>query len=189
MGNFIDEYEKAGYFDDEDNKEMDDDWERYEDERIDPNTTQAKHAKSLVGKWCKGKNTPIYGDILVKVLSVSEYDLGCVKTITFKSSKSLFQVGHWNVVGGGGLPETIGSMWLELTNKRPNLLDWAIMPLAVITRVIVHEFEHERKCFQYKWWKDGDILYHQYNPIFANLVSAFYDFGRAFKYGVMLPRH
>jgi hypothetical protein len=181
------------YLDFEDDYEMDDsyldDWKKYDQERLDSNTPQAKHARSIVGKWCEGIDTPVHGDMLVKVISVGSYDLGCVNIITFNSSKGMFLFKHWRCVGGGGLTDYMGSTWLKPTNKRPSLLDWMIVLPSVLARIITCWVEHENKCFKYKWWKDGSYLYHQYNPYLTNIIGAFYDLGRAFKHGVYLPRH
>jgi hypothetical protein len=192
MDNLIGQYEKDDYFDGELNDEIDnsylDSCERYDSERVNPDTPQAKHARSIVGKWCAGIDTPVHGDMLVKVISAGIYDLGCVNIITFKSSKGMFLFRHWRCVGGGGLADYMGSTWLKPTDKRPSLIDWIIVFPSILARIITCWLEHESKCFKYKWWKDGSYLYHQYNPYIANFIGAIYDFGRAFKYGVILPR-
>ena len=166
-----------------------DDWEKYEDERVDPNTPQAIHARNIVGKWCEG-NTPIYGELLAKVIRVNDFDTGQVRIIALKSSKGLFQIRHWRICGGETrLTTAIGGTWINPTDKRPNLTDWVKMAIATITRQFICWMEHEGKCFKYGWWRDGSFLYHQNNPYFSNILGAFYDFGRAFKYGVFLPKH
>lgn len=170
-----------------DDYDFSDAYEKYDNERVDPNTPQAVHARTLVGKWCYGHDTPIYGNMLAKVISVGDNDLGQVNIITLRASKGMFQLGHWKVCGHEEeFTTTIGSTWINATDIRPSFTDWLKFIAATAVRITICKIAHERSCFKYKDWKNGMYRYHQYNPIITNMAGSFYEFLLAFKYGVYL---
>ncbi len=174
-------------FDDLSN-EIDDYYPEYEDRP--PTQKQLDHARSLIGKFCKsnGGNTPLLKNLLCKVIAVNDYRRGGnpsqVKMMAYRNNQRWGFKYWWHIGSETKRYEVIGSGWLTETTERPTIKDYILGEISRNLRIIISNLSSEHTAFHYKWWKHDGMW--QYLPPIANLVSAFNDFGNAFKYGCYL---
>ncbi|KKN59264.1 hypothetical protein LCGC14_0543630 [marine sediment metagenome] len=158
-----------------------------------PSQEQIDHAKSLVGKWCISKGTsctPLLSNLLCKVLSVNDASRGGnpaqVRMIPFRN-KAMFAFHTWWLIPHTDIFEVVDSGWLIPTSERPRKTECVIAYVSMSLRILWGWLSKESMSFKYRWWNTKGLPFNYLPPI-NSLISAVYDLGRAFKYGVYINK-
>ena len=180
----------------EDLFELEDDYpDDYPDyEESEPTEKELAHAKSLVGKWCSTGNhgcTPFLSGLLCKVTTVNDCKRGGspsqVRIIPFRNA-NMFDFYSWWLINSTDFYHIVGGGWLNPTDDRPRKSEYITAYTALFVRTVIGWVSKEHNSFKYRWWNSKGVPF-TYLPPINSLVSAVYDLGRAFKYGVYIKSY
>lgn len=160
-------------------------------EEYEASQEQIDYAKSLAGKWCTSKGTsctPFLSGLLCKVISANDYSRGGnpaqVRLIPFRT-KAMFAFHTWWLISNISTFEVVDSGWLIPTSERPRKTEYVIAYVSMSLRIFWSWLSKENISFKYRWWNAKGLPFNYLPPI-NSLISAIYDLGRAFKYGVYI---
>ena len=178
---------------------LEDDYDDHSDdfpdyEETEPTEKELTHAKSLVGKWCSTDRTactPFLSGLLCKVTAVNDRSRGGspaqVRIIPFRN-KAMFAIRTWWLISSTDSFYVVGGSWLTPTDDRPEKSEYLKAYASLFLRAVIGWISKEHGAFKYKWWNSRGLPF-PYLPPINNLISAVYDLGRAFKYGVYIKSY
>ncbi len=179
----------------EDLFELEDDYPSdYPDyEETEPTEKELAHAESLVGKWCATdtKCTGFLSGLLCKVTADNNCKRGGnpaqVRIVPFRNN-DMFDFYSWWLINSTDFFHVVDGGWLNPTDDRPANPEYITAYTSLFVRAVIGWVSKERYSFKYRWW-DSESLPFTYLPPINSLISAVYDLGRAFKYGVYISNY